>query len=46
VPLGQAGTCSTNVFREHFFRSQKYRRTWSRTTTRWEPNGLSFKLRW
>lgn len=40
------GTCSTNVFREHCFRSQKYRRTRRRTTTRREPNGRSSRLRW
>lgn len=40
------GTCSTNVFREHCFRSQKYRRTRRRTTTRRDPNGRSSRLRW
>ena len=39
-------TCSTNVRREQLPRSQKYRRTRSRTMTRREPNGRSFKVRW
>ncbi len=40
------GTCSTNVLREQLFRSQKYRRTRSRTMTRRKPNGLSSRARW
>lgn len=38
--------CSANVFREQFLRSQKYLRTRSRTTTRWDPTGRSESRRW
>jgi hypothetical protein len=39
-------TCSTNVLRAQLPRSQKNRRTRSRTMTRRSPNGRSSSVRW